>query len=48
VIEGVLAQLSVAVALPVLEGAVLAEHSIVIPGGQVITGAVPSPLILMI
>ncbi len=38
VIEGVESQLSVAVALPVLAGAVLAEHSIVIFIGQVISG----------
>jgi hypothetical protein len=39
VIEGVLSQLSVAVALPVLAGNVLAVHSIVIFGGHVIIGA---------
>jgi hypothetical protein len=39
VIAGVLSQLSVAVALPVLAGNVLAVHSIVIFGGHVINGA---------
>ena len=39
VIPGVVSQLSVAVALPVLAGNVLAVHSIVIFGGHVITGA---------
>jgi hypothetical protein len=39
VIAGVESQLSVAVALPVLAGDVLAEHSIVIFGGHVIIGA---------
>src|SRR5688572_11991230 len=40
-------QLSVAVAFPVLEGSVLALHSIVIFAGQVITGAILSPFIPM-
>ena len=39
VIEGMASQLSVAVAIPVLAGNVLAVHSIVIFGGQVIIGA---------
>src|SRR4030095_8973007 len=39
VIAGVISQLSVAVALPVLAGSVLAVHSIVIFGGHVIIGA---------
>ena len=39
---GVASQLSVAVALPVLDVAVLAVHCTVISGGQTIAGGVPS------
>jgi hypothetical protein len=42
VIVGELSQPSVAVAVPVFAGNVLAVHSIVTFAGQVITGAVPS------
>jgi hydrogenase maturation factor HypE len=48
VIAGIAAQLSVAVAIPVLAGSVLAVHSIVIFGGQVITGGWVSPPAVMI
>ena len=42
VIVGIASQLSVAVALPVFEGKVLAVHSIVVFAGHVIIGAVLS------
>ena len=42
VTSGIASQLSVAVALPVFAGKVLAVHSIVVFGGQVIIGGVLS------
>src|SRR5690606_9028585 len=39
-------QLSVAVAIPVLEGSVLSLHSIVMSSGQVITGGVVSSTVI--
>jgi len=47
VIAGEESQLSVAVAVPVWDGAVDSSHSIVISAGQVITGGVESSTVII-